>query len=222
MNILVIGDKHGDKFWKCENLEKHLSLDGMIVDLGDYFDSFNRTTEEQLAIFKELVSLKEQYPKQVILLLGNHDIQYFSKLNPLLEPICSGFQKDKRYLISNEIDQHFDKFQFIYSYENYLFSHAGVTNIFHHSIIKKAKGYFFVDAINKEYMNLPEIYYCSRHNGGFDNFDGLMWVRPKQLKNDNLEDYIQVVGHTQTLYPEFDLKNKIIFADCKTVIKIEI
>jgi hypothetical protein len=222
MEILIIGDKHGNRFWKKQDLENHLALGGTIVDLGDYFDSFNKSTEEQLDIFRELVSLKEAYPKQVVLLLGNHDVQYFSKLNPLLQAMCSGFQEDKRYLISDVINPHFDKFQFIYSYENYLFSHAGITNVFHHSIIKKAKGYFFVDAVNKEYMNLPEIYYCSRYNGGFDNFDGPLWVRPTQLKNDNLEDYIQVVGHTQRLYPEFNMKDNIIFADCKQIIKLEI
>ena len=81
MEILIIGDKHGDKFYNFEELEKHLSLNGIIVDLGDHFDAFKRTTEEQLVIFRELVSLKEQYPKQVILLLGNHDIQYFTMFN---------------------------------------------------------------------------------------------------------------------------------------------
>jgi metallophosphoesterase superfamily enzyme len=45
----------------------------MIVCLGDYFDSFDKTADEQIELFEELCMLKEKYPKNIIMLIGNHE-----------------------------------------------------------------------------------------------------------------------------------------------------
>jgi len=72
-----------------------IKLDNVIPEydkyifLGDYVDSFDETDAVILFNLQEIIKFKQKYPEHVVLLLGNHDLQYmFSmKLHG-----CSGYR----------------------------------------------------------------------------------------------------------------------------------
>ena len=77
--LLIIPDVHGRGFWKeavrGENYEK-------IIFLGDYADPYDlEGIYDDMAIdnFESIIALKQQYPDKVVLLLGNHDLHYYSE-----------------------------------------------------------------------------------------------------------------------------------------------
>ena len=122
MKHLIIPDVHGKRFWTLEQLKRFIrEQQGIIVCLGDFFDSFGKLVDEQFELFNEFVMLKEKYPKNVIILWGNHDWHYSTKFNPNLKPLCSGFQEKYKYRISDLIEKHFNKFQFFITFFDSLF-----------------------------------------------------------------------------------------------------
>ena len=76
--IIIIPDVHGRNFWRTAAglVKKH-----HLVFLGDYLDPYpgegisSYTAYEEL---EEIVILKEKYPGNVTLLLGNHDLHYLA------------------------------------------------------------------------------------------------------------------------------------------------
>ena len=47
-----------------------------VVFLGDYVDSFTISNIASYENLKDIIRLKKRDPNKVVLLLGNHDIQY--------------------------------------------------------------------------------------------------------------------------------------------------
>lgn len=81
MEIIIIPDVHGRKFWKkgAEYIKTH--PDSKIVFLGDYLDPYtyyeNITQDQAYDNFIELIEFAKEYQNQVILLWGNHEISNF-------------------------------------------------------------------------------------------------------------------------------------------------
>ena len=76
--LLIIPDVHGRKFWK-EALET--GSYEKVIFLGDYADPYEEegiTEEEAIDNFKDIIAYKQQNPRRVVLLLGNHDLHYYS------------------------------------------------------------------------------------------------------------------------------------------------
>ena len=227
MKHLIIPDVHGKRFWTLEQLEKFIkSQFGMIVCLGDYFDSFDKTIDEQIELFEELCMLKEKYPKNVIMLWGNHCIQYSLKRNPDFKKQYAGFQYKYMYRISDLIEKHFNKLQFAYSYNKYLFTHAGLSHTCLNALIAYDEDYpkeCNDDLVRLLNYNHREHYFNTfKYNGGSDKFDGILWIRPESLEKDLPKlDMIQVVGHTYQEYGVNITKN-VIYCDTFQLITLDI
>ena len=77
--ILIIPDVHGRDFWK----EAVVSQDyEKVVFLGDYSDPYDIegiTDDVAIDNFKSIIDYKQQNPDKVVLLLGNHDLHYYSE-----------------------------------------------------------------------------------------------------------------------------------------------
>ena len=73
--IIVIGDIHGEGAWR-DIVEKHPGC--KYIFLGDYCDPYNYdlSDEEVIANLCSIIEFKKQKMDDVVLLLGNHDIQY--------------------------------------------------------------------------------------------------------------------------------------------------
>ena len=123
---IIIPDIHGRDFWKKpvkENLGKE-----HIIFLGDYLDPYDDegiATWEVFPRFQEIVSLKEDHPEAVTLLLGNHDLHYLTEKGR-----GSRFDYIHGAQFKHLIMDHAGSFQLTYTTEaggmKYLFSHAGI------------------------------------------------------------------------------------------------
>jgi predicted phosphodiesterase len=202
--IIAIGDIHGLDTWR-QIVEQEFDK---CIFVGDYFDSYDIDTDTQIQNFKNILEFKKQNKDKVILLMGNHDLHYL-----LASERYSGYQHYravdiKEALISGLADE--ELLQYAHIEGDYLFSHAGVTKTW-----AKDKGVDLInpaDSINDLSLNAfgfnenRDKSMCGEHKS-----QGPMWVRPQSLKEDAIEGYIQVVGHTR--HSPLLIEDKFIFID---------
>jgi metallophosphoesterase superfamily enzyme len=73
---LILGDIHGSTFWKTAVAE---NPDCRYIFLGDYLDPYQPVSQQKLLQnLQEIIRFKKDKPDNVILLLGNHDLHYFT------------------------------------------------------------------------------------------------------------------------------------------------
>lgn len=203
MKICVIGDIHGRQVWK-QIVNQNLDSD-YIVFIGDYFDSFDINGNDQVNNFLEIIEFKKQYNDKVILLIGNHDFHYMSGCYS----VYTGYQAGASPLIIDTLKQNNHLLQVVFNVDNYLFSHAGISNTWYETnVINNDKLARFgidknVDAINLLFEYTPSIFnFISNDSDQYkqgDSIDnGPLWIRPKSLRSDRLNCYTHIVGHTHT------------------------
>lgn len=212
--MLVIGDVHGSKFWK-NIVNQHLDED-YIVFVGDYVDSHHSMSDSKmLRNLLEIIKFKEKYPDKVKLLLGNHDIHYYF-LNSAYRG--SGFNFDMMFEFNTIFKNKKHLFQVAFMYNNTIVSHAGITNRLYQSVESDYKdaldlgwgdGYehnTIADKFNFLFnISSKYLFYIGDERGGLDPFSGIFWAGMKELCEDYLVGYNQVIGHTHL--PEKTIKN---------------
>ena len=211
MKIVTIGDIHGRHIWK-KIVQANPDAD-LFVFVGDYFDSVDVSPVIQKHNFKEILDFKRQNPSKVILLIGNHDFHYLrGSVNQY-----TGYQGLHRWDFQELLDQATNEnlIQICFKYDKYLFTHAGVTKTW-------AKQYEVdLNDVENELNYLYERYKQSfefqmgpnNSSIGEDVTQGPIWVRPVSLKQDRLDGYIHIVGHTSCNDVDVDLINKVIVTD---------
>jgi predicted MPP superfamily phosphohydrolase len=127
MKIIAIGDIHGRSFWK--DLTKEPT--DQLVFIGDYFDAYDIwiTPEEEIANFKDIVTLKRDNPDTVTLLIGNHDYHYLNGVNQHY----SRFNDAAAPAIREVLEDALDVMQICYVYNDVVFNHAGLTKTWCHN-----------------------------------------------------------------------------------------
>lgn len=197
MKIIAIGDIHGESKWKeiVNNPTVDLCND-KIIFMGDYFDSFDLSTEEIHTNFHEIVKFKEEHNDNVTLLLGNHDFHYTG----LSTSHCSGFRRQTRnemnLLLKTLVDN--NTLEIVKVIDNIIFSHAGISTTWANDVSLDLND---IERSAKETMLKSPSMYSFR--GGYsadpygnDVFQSPLWIRPDSLLKDKLKGYKQVVGHT--------------------------
>ena len=120
MKTVFIGDIHGRHTWKLI-VEKEQP--DHVVFMGDYFDSFDIGAAEQMRNFEEIIAYKQSASNtHVILLIGNHDLHYFTGDNG-----TAGFQHSMYYPIHELVEANKHHLQMAYQYKEYLCTHAGIS-----------------------------------------------------------------------------------------------
>jgi predicted MPP superfamily phosphohydrolase len=198
---LILGDTHGRSNWK---LAIHQEQPDRVIFIGDYFDSFEFSGVEQIDNFKQIIQYKENNPQvEVVLLIGNHDHHYFPEIG---YTGTSGYQSKIAPSITQVIDENRHHLQMAYGFENYLFTHAGVSPVFMDQV-------FGADdwSIENVVVDLNEMFRYKPKAFEFNGFDAYgdnttqtpIWIRPRSLMQVNKKhtkslkkDYIQIVGHT--------------------------
>lgn len=191
--ILIVPDVHGRSFWhKAEELVNDVDK---IVFLGDYLDPYEHegiTFDMALEEFKKILNFKDKYNDKVILLIGNHDCHYIS--TSFMD--CSRLNYLKRQDIHELYMKHIDKFNLIWEYNKWLFSHAGVY-----------KGWmdlcqFTINDL-KDFTTFREEKFSSLeclsfYRGGWNNTGSCVWADIREsLRNTLFPGYHHIVGHTQ-------------------------
>lgn len=126
-NYLIIPDIHGRTFWKKHCLDVRSSKYEKIIFLGDYLDPYDFehiSEDDALSNFIEIIEFKKENYDKVVLLLGNHDLHYFSRV---FNNICGGSRRSIKNCdnIYDLFLKYLDLFQLAYESEYTLFTHAG-------------------------------------------------------------------------------------------------
>lgn len=235
MKVLSLGDIHGRDKWMFHthgspyefNLWKISVENGApadnefwnefpymeydkIVFVGDYVDSFELGNKVILRNLENIIFFKRMLPDKVVLLLGNHDVQYIVQ-----NEICSGYRSEMRPDLANLFNDNKDIFQLAYQVNSekgiHLWTHAGVTRewlkdtkreIFSpkyrlYPVIEEYENSDIADLLNILWeIRNDRIFNIDAHSGGFDLWAGPIWVRPDILSHFHIEGVNQIVGHT--------------------------
>ncbi|MDR1929234.1 MAG: metallophosphoesterase [Treponema sp.] len=209
---LAIGDIHGRIYWKYY-LKKDFTE---FYFTGDYFDSHNMfcTFTRQYKNFLEICE-RARKDRRLKLCLGNHDYHY---LSGVCNQRYSGFQHDNYKRINEVLELNMDLIEPVrVTADNYIISHAGVTNYFLNSLgLTKPEDINGAFQKDRNILNFrgDDIY-------GDDITQSPIWIRPRSLFEDALSGYSQIVGHTPmhavSETATADGKNKLVFIDTHDV-----
>ena len=204
--ILAVGDLHGrhEIAYKAIQLFKNKKCDKLIF-IGDYCDSFNRTNDDILETLKLVLAIKQEYPDDVILILGNHDISY--KYTPDFE--CTGQRAELLPTLKYFFEENSKYFQIAHlevdGKNKYLFTHAGVqkkwfnkykNRIAHYEIY----GFDLAGTLNcidqtRDRWILNEL--GTKRGGIRYDYGGPTWCDKTEMESYGpIPGYHQIVGHT--------------------------
>lgn len=213
VKIVTIQDLHGKNCWK-----DFLTLGNFYIFLGDYLDSKEYHPEEMIDNLLEIIELKKSNPDNVILLLGNHDIQYlFTEYNIQ----ASGYNYEYASIYNRILSENEYLFQYAYQKDDYIFSHAGIQ---HNWFVNSFKGDInsnIADQINKCSIDKLEILFdIGKFRGGKKNVGGIFWCDKSELKKP-LKGFHQIVGHSKVKeFKKIIYKNSsVVFTDLLSTIK---
>lgn len=218
MKILVLGDIHGRLCWldiiKRENPD-------LTVFLGDYVSTHDDISSEQQCMnLEDILNHKAENPDKVILLRGNHDLQHLG----YYWAECSGlFRGVLNWLAEPHMKQRFlDLTQWIYIYDNIVFSHAGISETWWSNVKEKHPEVIDLEDINKLEPSETFAFTADHPFGdyyGTSKTQPCTWIRPQTLARDCIKNYTQVVGHTRPVkmvdaWKEVKYHNHLWLCDC--------
>jgi len=222
MRIITVGDIHGKSIWKEIKPEKY----DKIIFIGDYVDAFKYSDGEILYNLNNIIRFKEENSNKVVLLLGNHDIQYMFSYNKYG---CSGYRHEMYptlHILFNEKKNLFLPYYYLKSKSGqYLWTHAGIhegwyTQYYLPQYLKKYElqdwpiEETLLEAFYKEERTLFQVGHL---RGGFEDVGGIFWADMRLTSKDPLKNYHQIVGHTRTDEIKSFKKDEttsITFVDC--------
>lgn len=233
--ILVNPDIHGRTFWKkpCENIDEY----DKVIFLGDYLDPYNFefvNVEDAIQNFKEIIEFKRNNMDKVVLLLGNHDMPYYSEDYLHFSSWHCRHSKLFHEQISDIFKTNKDLFKIAYVENSIMFTHAGIERGWLRNVVKceNSDPNEICNELNKLTDNvdgLSKLYRISDSRGGRDKYasciwsdvNDIRWDSPHDADGDEKEFYEmkQVFGHTLQAYMDVDGKVKyggaIEFSSCK-------
>lgn len=224
MRILIIPDIHHRTFWK--DCVTRIDEFDKVVFLGDYLDPYMfeggdiMDMDKGFENLKEIMKLKEDNAEKVVLLLGNHDLQY------IYPEINSGrYDEENAQRNIDYFSYNIGSFDMAYECDidgkRFFFSHAGVmkkwaercewlfksegeipsANLFnsyiHYDKTDKSKEFK-----NVQFVNVLDI--VSYLRGGYDSYGSMIWsdVRERFMKkNKEFENVYQIFSHTYMRSP---------------------
>lgn len=200
MRLLVMGDPHGRTEiinWAYENIDE----DTHIIVVGDYVDSFDEANYDIISCLREFCFLKQEWPDNVTLLWGNHDLQYLFLTDRKFR--CSGFRESIANALFELFRYNKDKFVMAAEIHGMLFTHAGVTNTWLNAHNEHCRDLPRVaDQVNEIFKYTPNAFTPQGTDWlGNSVEESPVWVRPEALLKD-MAHPLQVVGHTALPEPE--------------------
>ena len=235
MDILVLPDIHGRTFWKepCRHPEKYEK----IVFLGDYFDPYDFegiSVEDAIDNFNEILELKRNNMEKVVLLLGNHDLPYFSTTYYGFSWYHCRHSDEYHDVIARLMDDNREFFQLAYAYRDILFTHAGVEYEWLAMTVQCIDWDVntICDTLNgllKTTDGLEKLYCITPSRGGSDRYGSCIWsdvddmmrstLRPIEMNP--IKELKQVFGHSLQAFYDFNetvsYGEAVEFENCKMI-----
>jgi len=192
--ILVLPDVH-THYEKAERICRKYP-DHKIVAIGDYFDDFKATPDDNGFTADWLVTSLGKDNR--IHLYGNHDLCY----HPQVNLFCSGYSTANKTSINNVMKiEHWDKLKFFHYENGWYFSHAGISshwfgNPVSDKITPERIQNIVDHAFVKHKTDDPDnaLWAADRFRGGRHTKGGLLWNDWRNM--DLIMGMKQVVGHT--------------------------
>ncbi len=232
MKILVLPDIHGRTFWKepCQHLNDYDN----VIFLGDYLDPYDFdgiTVENAIDNFKHILSFAKDNPK-VVMLLGNHDMPYFSEEYYMFNTYHSRHSHRYHKEISALFKEYEDLFKVADVEDGILFTHAGCQKNWLNIVFQgkymqendeKIDLNKLCDDINdllKTTDGLLKLYQVSFHRGGDDIAGSCIWAHYVELFEDydtydrklSLYNIKQIFGHTIQAYGRYDANGNVVYS----------
>lgn len=202
IKVLSIGDVHGFDTWKnfgdiqnlLDNPKSKVYDFDYYVFVGDYVDSFTKTNMEILHNLKDIIKFKKNHKDRVILLWGNHDIQYLTSFS---EHGCSGFRSEAYFDLHELFRKNRKLFQLAFQIDNYIWTHAGIhRGWYEYQFPYKSKN--IADDLNAAFEeNNNSIFNVGYMRGGRNDVGGPLWADMRETSSKPLKGYHQIVGHTR-------------------------
>jgi len=187
MKICIVPDIHGTEHWKKIRTPEAIERFDKIVILGDEFDHWTIGYNRQISNARQIIKFKMKNPEKVCLCWANHAISYY------LNETCSGHQDLFAYEIEEFYRQHKHLFEVVYIFDNWIFSHAGVSKEW-----MKCCGIKEPDKINDLFKSRPNFFrWVGPDNFGNNLNEGPLWIRPPALIKTAIDKHNQIVGHTE-------------------------
>lgn len=223
MKITTIGDTHGRTVWK-EIVEKNPG--SHYIFTGDYVDPYKSeeiSEEDAIENLFDIIDFKNENKNNVTLLIGNHDFHYMENA----KFICSSRSKKYLFDLKEIFTSYKNIFQFAFQKNDYLFTHAGVSN----GWFKQFYSILLRFGLNPNYSNLADVLNkigndssysfifstISDYRGGFSSYGSPIWADSDELFYPQcLKGFHQIVGHNKFLdiVKDGTAKASITFCDC--------
>lgn len=226
--ILTIGDTHGKNTWKKLTLDEY----DKIIFIGDYVDSWDTSDEDMVNNLLDIIEFKKSNQNNVILLVGNHELNYFPKFGHQFYG-SSGYRPSIAFTLGEIFRQYKSFFQYAYQLEDetrkYLWTHAGVTNSWYNKIfytefssqnILSEQDLTVADELNMMFAEKLEcMTQVGWERGGHYKYGCPLWVDIKEFtaRGIPLRGYHQIVGHNPVndiQIHTIDMDTEIVFIDC--------
>lgn len=228
MKILVLPDIHGRHFWKepCNNIETY----DKVVFLGDYLDPYDFegiSVEDAIVNFEDIIDFAKTNENKVVLLLGNHDMPYFSETYRSFSMWHCRHSSKYHRAIANLFKEYKDKFKIAHVEDDVLFTHAGCTagwlkTVFtpQYKITNLEDLMFSLNNLLKTKEGLMYLYMVSRDRGGHESWGSCIWADKNETYWDqvskldgeqrvhDIHGIKQVFGHTLQAF--YDKDGKIV------------
>lgn len=149
MNVMIIPDLHGRKFWR-KTIADNIGNVDKVIFLGDYLDPYKNEIDENpelmecegfkdsknlLNMLNDIISLKKNEPDKYVLLTGNHTDSYiWSKFTSASRTDYDHWEQYHKIFSEN-----LNLFNLVFIENNVIFSHAGLVEGWAKRIWKKFK-----------------------------------------------------------------------------------
>lgn len=216
--VITIGDIHGRNYWKnFADISHLLKADpetagtgtfvpeyDYYVFIGDYVDSFTVPSLDIIYNLLDIIKLKTLYPNNVILIWGNHDVEYWKNLPWVPANITmTGFRSEVHFQLYEIFNKNVELFQLAFQISNYIWTHAGVhAGWYKHYFLKeynKKDNLTVAEKLNDAFLHrLSTLYMNDLRRGGIHKVGGPLWCDKQLTSKKPLKGYHQIVGHTPT------------------------
>lgn len=211
MVLNIIPDVHGEHKWK-ELVD--LSAD-KIVFLGDYVDSFDVQNSDMIENLKSIIDFKLNNNEKVVLLFGNHDLQYLYLSDSSFR--CSGLRPEIAIDLYEIFNKNKELFQYAYQVDNWIMTHAGIQNHWFSDVFKGDINKNIAEQINNpnDRKQMDALHVVGYTRGGWNDVGGIVWCDRSELKKP-LKGFNQIVGHSRVKnVQEYKYHDNIVyFCDC--------
>ena len=184
MKYTFVGDIHG----KVDQVKRALDMDGQIIFVGDFMDSFDRNLEDHEECLKLVIGAIKV--KKARAIYGNHELSY---IFPHHE--CSGWNLHRKMLMQRYCTEIRTLFEpYILLEPRVLISHAGLTD----QIWKGEKL-----SVKKLDIKLSQwwpdlgspMHWIGLYRGGLDKVGGMFWC-DWNAEFQPVKGLTQIFGHT--------------------------